>query len=109
MDCAYVSCSLKKSFTSKMERRIFRGYDISLILTYPSEGPGGRKMIRENRFVLFKLGFWTWLFNPDEFIQVIQEGCVGGFRVLRREITFEPRKFLFIFSRVPHSDSFSKN
>lgn len=52
MDCAYVSCSLKKSFTSKMERRIFRGYDISLILTYPSEGPGGRKMIREYRFVL---------------------------------------------------------
>jgi hypothetical protein len=65
-------------------------------------------MHREYRFVLFNLGFWTWLFNPEEFIRVIQQGCMGGFRILRREITFEPRKFFFIFSRPAFGFVFQK-
>ena len=65
-------------------------------------------MHREYRFALFNLGFWTWLFNPEEFIRVIQQGCMGGFRILRREITFEPRKFFFIFSRPAFGFVFQK-
>ena len=48
-------------------------------------------MDKAYRFVLVNLGFWPWLFNPDEFIRVIHQGHRGGFQVLGREITFELR------------------
>ena len=82
---------VEKNFTSKMEIRIFRGYDAALIVTYSSEALGGRKMNKSHRFVLFNFGFWASLFNPNEFIWMIHQDLRGGFQILRREITFELR------------------
>lgn len=53
--------------------------------------------MRDHRFILFNLGFWTWLFSPAKLVEAIQRGCQGGFRLLRREVTFELRRVFFFF------------
>lgn len=55
-------------------------------------------MEREYRFRLFKLGFLTGLFNRPELEECIREGASGGFRMVRREFTFEPRRVLFFLA-----------
>ncbi len=40
----------------------------------------------------------TGLFKPQALLAAITEGTRGGFRLLRREFTIEPRRLLFIFT-----------
>jgi hypothetical protein len=55
-------------------------------------------MTREYRFRLFRLGFLTGLFNCEELEESIREGASGGFRMVRREFTLEPRRILFFLT-----------
>ena len=48
------------------------------------------------RFVLFKLGIITGLFNVQEFTNAITEGCRDGYRLVRREFSIEPRRILLV-------------
>jgi hypothetical protein len=48
------------------------------------------------RFRLYPLGFFTGLFDPDNLTEVIREGCQDGYRVVRREFTFETRRVLLV-------------
>lgn len=49
------------------------------------------------RFRLFPLGVLTGLFEPNALVEAVREGCRDGFRLIRREFTIEPRRFLFFF------------
>ncbi|RME03853.1 MAG: hypothetical protein D6805_05035 [Planctomycetota bacterium] len=49
------------------------------------------------RFRLFPLGIFTMMFDPEKLRELIREGCRGGYRMLRREFTFEMRRLFLIF------------
>lgn len=49
------------------------------------------------RFHMFPLGIFTGLFDPAVLGEAIREGCRDGFRLVRREFTMEPRRFLLFF------------
>ncbi|BBM84190.1 hypothetical protein [Candidatus Uabimicrobium amorphum] len=49
------------------------------------------------KFRLFPLGFITGMFDPEKLLEVIREGCQDGYRILRREFTFETRRKFGIF------------
>jgi hypothetical protein len=48
------------------------------------------------RFRLFPLGVFTGMFDPQQLVELIREGCEGGHRLIRREFTLEPRRILLI-------------
>ena len=50
------------------------------------------------KFRLFPLGFITGMFDPEKLLEVIREGCQDGYRILRREFTFEVRRKFIILA-----------
>lgn len=61
------------------------------------------------RFRLFPLGLFTGLFEPEVLREAIREGCEGGFRILRREFTVEPRRVLFFLAALGFGMIFRRN
>ncbi|WP_372367378.1 hypothetical protein [Candidatus Uabimicrobium sp. HlEnr_7] len=49
------------------------------------------------KFRLFPLGFLTGMFDPAKLLEIIREGSQDGYRILRREFTFEVRRKLVLF------------
>lgn len=52
------------------------------------------------RFRLFPLGLLTGLFDPEQLREQIREGCEGGYRLIRREFSIEPRRVLFFLAAL---------
>lgn len=52
------------------------------------------------RFRLLPLGLFTGLFEPEVLREAIREGCADGYRLVRRELTVEPRRILFFLQAL---------
>ena len=65
-------------------------------------------MGKQYRFKLFNLGFITGLFKREELERAIGEGTEGGFRLVRREFTLEPRRVLMFLGAPSFGLMFEK-
>ena len=64
--------------------------------------PAGLAPVQGHQFRvrLFPLGLLTGMFDPDRLVELIREGAEGGYRLVRREFTIEPRRVLLFLQAL---------
>lgn len=61
------------------------------------------------RFRLFPLGLITGLFDTDQLVETIREGCENGYRLIRREFSIEKRRVMFFLGALGFGLMFRKS
>jgi hypothetical protein len=66
-------------------------------------------MHRQYRFILFPLSILAAIFKPSVLAKTIKKGCQGGYRLIRRELTLEPKRVLLFFKSIAFGMVFQRD